>query len=268
MLRSVYQLARLLKREEQAAGLQYTDVLNYMLKQWAPGQPLAGKTNQEAWALLLDDGVWEAACPSRLQAASGALRRIIRFYISIEDGECTVERDLAMFRDKKLEHRTNDDEFLDDISVIVLNGPRTATEFADGAADTLVELTEFVRQCASLWRGLYGRRFGHYNTKAIEVARLAKLKKPGEFIGFRRGVLNAANIAVRDARRKVRVTELHAGAGTADSAHWSEAMTKFQDTTKNNIPGVTQIREQPGSQFINPPHCNLGGRGAQLLARR
>ena len=52
-----------------------------MIKQWAPAQPLAGKTNQEAWALLLDDGVWEAACPRRLLAASGALRRITRFYI-------------------------------------------------------------------------------------------------------------------------------------------------------------------------------------------
>ena len=95
---------------------------------------------------------------------------------------------------------------------------------------------------------------------------MAKLKKPGEFTGCSRGVLNAARFAVRDARRKRRNVELHAGAGTADSAHWSAAMTKFQGTTKNNIPGVTQIREQPGSQFINPPHCNLGARRAAASA--
>jgi len=262
LLRGVRQLAKLLGREERAAELQYTDVLDYMIKQWAPAQPLAGKTNQEAWALLLDDGVWEAACPSRLQAASGALRRIIRFYIAIEDGECTVERDLGVFRDKILEHRTDDMEFLDDALVIALNGPRTATEFADGAADPLVELTEFVRQCASHWRELFGLRCGHYNPKATEAARLAKLKKPGKFTCCARGVLNAARFAVRDARRKRRIAELHAGAGTAHSAHWSEAMTKFQDTTENNIPGVTQIREQPGSQFINPPRCKLAARRA------
>ena len=261
LLRGVRQLAKLLGREERAAELQYTDVLDYMIKQWAPAQPLAGKTNQEAWALLLDDRVWEAACPSRLQAASGAVRRIIRFYISIEDGECTVERDLAVFRDRKLEHRTDDMEFLDDTLVIALNGPTTATEFADGAADPC-ELPEFVRQCASLWRELHGQRCGHYNKKATEAARLAKLKKPGDFTGCLRGVLNAARIAVRDARRKRRKAELHAGAGTADSAHWSEAMTKFQHTTQSNIPGVTQIREQPGSQFINPPHCHLAARRA------
>ena len=83
VLRGVRQLASLLGREERAAELQYTDVLDYMLKQWAPAQPLAGKTNQEAWALLLDDGVWEAACPSRLRSSSGALCRLIRFYLSL-----------------------------------------------------------------------------------------------------------------------------------------------------------------------------------------
>jgi hypothetical protein len=180
-----------------------------------------------------------------------------------------VERDLGVFRDKKLEHRTNDMYFLDDALVITLNGPSTATEFAEGAADPLVELTEFVRQCASLWRELCGWRFGHQNPKATAAARLAKVQKPGEFTGCMRGVLNAARIAVRDARRKSRTAELHEGAGTADSAHWSEAMTKFRATTDSNIPGVTQTREQPGGQFINPPGVHLTKRraaGAQPLA--
>ena len=43
LLRGVRQLAKLLGREERAAELQYTDVLDYMIKQWAPAQPLAGK---------------------------------------------------------------------------------------------------------------------------------------------------------------------------------------------------------------------------------
>ena len=42
LLRGVRQLAKLLGREERAAELQYTDVLSYMIKQWAPDQPLAG----------------------------------------------------------------------------------------------------------------------------------------------------------------------------------------------------------------------------------
>ena len=262
LLQGVRQLARLLGLEEIAAELQYTDVLNYMIKNWAPNQPLAGKTNQEAWALLLNDGVWEAACPSTVPAACRVLRRIIRFYISIEDGECTVERDLGVFRDKKLEHRTDDMKLLDDVLVIALNGPRTAAEFADGTEDSPVELTEFTRQCASLWRELYGLRFGHYNPKATAAARLAKLKNPGEFTACSRGVLNAARIAVQDARRKRRKAELHSGAGTADSAHWNEKMTKWRETTKHNIPGVTQVREEPGSHFIDPPKCSLAAKRA------
>ena len=36
LLRGVRQLAQLLGREERAAELQYTDVLDYMIKQWKP----------------------------------------------------------------------------------------------------------------------------------------------------------------------------------------------------------------------------------------
>ena len=80
LLRSVRQLASLLGCEETVAVLQYHSVLPYMIEQMQPNKPLAGKTNQQAWAHILDDAVWEAACPKRLSAASGALARIVRFY--------------------------------------------------------------------------------------------------------------------------------------------------------------------------------------------
>ena len=105
LLRGVRLLAALLGCEEAAAVLQYNGVLPYMIEQLAPSQPLAEKTNQQAWALLLDDEVWEAACPNRLRVASHTLGRLIRFYISIEDGECAVERDLAEYREAVLVSR-------------------------------------------------------------------------------------------------------------------------------------------------------------------
>ena len=123
--------------EAAAAVLQYNGVLPHMINQMAPNQPLAGKTNQQAWALLLDDAFWEAACPNRLRGASRALCRLIRFYISIEDGECTVERDLAEFREQKLQHRTRDMQFLDDYVFVRLNGPSTLAEFVEGTADPI-----------------------------------------------------------------------------------------------------------------------------------
>ena len=54
---------------------------------------------------------------------------MIRFYISIEDGECTVERDLAEFREANMVHRTDNMVFLDDMLMLKLNGPKTLAEW-------------------------------------------------------------------------------------------------------------------------------------------
>ena len=57
LLRGVRQLAPLCGCEEAAAVLQYSGVIPYMIKLMALGQPLADRTNQQAWARLLDDDV-------------------------------------------------------------------------------------------------------------------------------------------------------------------------------------------------------------------
>ena len=134
-----------------------------MIAQSGPNQPLAGLSNQQAWALLLDDGVWEKACPKRLLSASGALRALIRFYISIEDGECTVERDLGEFSEAEGVHLTSNMDFHDDMLMLKLNGPKTLEECEGGEADSWSRLPPFSRECASLWRELYGARRGHYS---------------------------------------------------------------------------------------------------------
>ena len=87
LLRAIRKLAALLGCDESAACLQYNGVLPYMLRNMEPLQPLADRTNQEAWALLLDDKVWVEACPQRLRATDGSIHQLIRFYISIEDAE-------------------------------------------------------------------------------------------------------------------------------------------------------------------------------------
>ena len=129
MLRGVRQVAAALGCDETAAVLQYNDVILYMLTQFTPGPPLAALTHQQAWACLLDDAFWHQACPRRLVGASHVLRKLVRFYISIEDGECTVERDFAFLRNEQAEHRTANVEFLDDCLIAKLLGPRTVAEF-------------------------------------------------------------------------------------------------------------------------------------------
>ena len=246
MLRGVARLASLVGVEQAAATLQYNGVLPYMIAQSGPNQPLAGLSNQQAWALLLDDGVWEKACPKRLLAGSGALRAMIRFYISIEDGECTVERDLAEFREAKMVHRTANMDFLDDMLMLKLNGPKTLAECEGDEADSCSRLTPFSRACASLWRELYGARFGHHNAKATLAAKEKAKQKPG----FRKtvgGVLVAARLAVAESRR-VAARRVHAasGAGQASdemlllslipgslkNAFWDASMDQFQNNTR------------------------------------
>ncbi|MCP4244204.1 MAG: hypothetical protein GY772_26965, partial [bacterium] len=198
LLRSVRQLAGLLEVDAQTAILQYNDVVPYMLRQMAAGQALAAKTNLQAWASLLDDECWDDASPRRLRAASGALRKLIRFYISIEDGECTVERDLGEFRHQVLEHRTEDLTFHDECLMLRLGGPRTAAEFDGGAATD--QLTDFSRECASLWRELHGCRRGHFNAKAAEAARLKRRLARGFVRGVVDNALSAARIAAGSER--------------------------------------------------------------------
>ena len=107
LLHGVRTVAALLGCEEATAVLQYNSVLPFMLERMAPGQPLAEVSNQAAWASLLSDETWAEACPRATLAASGALRKLIRFYISIEDGECTVERDLGELRALRQAHMTS-----------------------------------------------------------------------------------------------------------------------------------------------------------------
>ena len=277
MLRGVAHLATLHGVEQVAATLQYNQVLPYMIAQSGPSQPLAGLSNQQAWALLLDDDVWQEACPKRYRSASGALRVLIRFYISIEDGECTVERDLGEFREAKVVSKKADMRFLDDMLMLKLNGPKTLAEFRAGQADSLSQLTPFSRDCASLWRQLFGACGGHYNAEATMAAQ----EKATQKAGFRKtvhGVLAAARLALVSSRRvAARGADAASGAaqaspaaGTPQSAFWNASMTEFHKHTTNNIPGAAETRSRPGAPFILPPGVHLtrrAGAVAQPLAR-
>ena len=261
VLHGVRCLATLLGCEEAAAVLQYNSVLPWMLEQMAPGQPLAEVSNQVAWASLLCDETWQQACRRGTLAASGALRKLIRFYISIEDGECTVERDLSELRSLRRTHvcggRDGGERFLDDKLLVRLNGPRTQAEFA--AKDPMTKcdgLTPFSRECASLWRELRGARGGHANPAATKASAM-KRKHKGFMKSTCRGVLAAARLAVAMKRRQGPQANVASGTGTAESPWWSEKMQKFQARSANNIPGVTRMRACLGSGFLPPPGISL-----------
>ena len=276
LLRGAGHMAVALGLEETAVVGGYKDVIKYILEQMEVGQPLAAMSNQKAWACCLDPAFLESACPGRLASTFSAFGKVIRFYISIEDGECTVERDFAAFRQLIEQHSAQHFQFLDDALMLRLNGPRTAAEFAEGTtADPNVALTRFSRECASLWRELFGARFGHYNAKAIAAAKLKRNATPGAFRATTLGVLAAARLSVASARRRAAgqasgsSSVVHPGAGTSGSRLWTDSMQQFHERSMNNIPGVTQTRARPGGPFLNPVGVCLSARvgaAAQPLA--
>ena len=138
----------------KAAILEYRDVSGPILAATAPGQPLATKTNQQVWSTLLPR---EYRVPGRV-APLRVLPHIIRFYISIEDGECQVERDFGTVR--TLVDRCGNaakDSLLEELALIKDSGPATKDEIVDPATGGL---TSFSRACAQLWRDIYGARGG------------------------------------------------------------------------------------------------------------
>lgn len=164
-----------------------------------------------------------------------------------------MERDLGEFRSQQLIHRTENMQFHDDCLVLRLNGPRSAAEFDGDTANSRSELTPFSRECASLWRELFGHRKGHLNAKGIAAAKLKRQKTLGTFGGAVRGVLVAARLAVLGSRKARRACSsasvVYPGAGTAESALWNEQKSNFQERSRQNIPGVTQTRVGPGAPF-------------------
>ena len=170
---------------------------------------------------------------------------------------------IFVFRNEQAEHRTSDVHFLDDCLIAKLLGPRTVAEFDMGGGSSSSrreELAGFSRECARLWRQLYGARSGHYNPAATRAAALNSAASRGPLRRAAGGVLAAARLAVQCRRARAASAAVHPGAGTDRSTRWTVAMGKFQRRSGRNIPGVTQVRAAPGGAFLKPPGVNLSAR--------
>ena len=93
-----------------------------------------------------------------------ALHVIIRFYLSIEDGECPNERDLGDLAKIMAEHKNGTDALADDV-VLALTDPITTTEIrmggpAVGGVVQAATLGSKGRAWARLWRSAFGARVG------------------------------------------------------------------------------------------------------------
>ncbi|CAE6934355.1 unnamed protein product [Symbiodinium natans] len=149
-------------------------------------------------------------CQSRFQV----LQEAVAFYVSVQDGECSVERDLAQLRELLKHHEASLDERGVCAAMLLelrLDGPRQESDLAlrlsgeevaqDAEAALLdpfaladkavLKMTSFTRRCAQLWIQHHGRRFRCYKERADKGQ--TRVKRQGTMASVFRGQVKASN---------------------------------------------------------------------------
>ena len=171
--------------DKAPALLEYKALATLLAGLAQPSQPLATKTNREIWGHCLDTSFLS----QHLQGKSFPhMADLIRFYISILDGSCGVERGFAKMRTFIKESLKTNIEFLDDMAVLTDAGlqPGDLAKNAHG----VWEAGAFGLTCASLWREVLGARMGIYNKHSIK-----RKVKPVTYKHVKAGVLKAIGVA-------------------------------------------------------------------------
>ena len=246
VLMHVKALVQLLKLDLGRAILEYRDAAQPVLALVAEGQPLAAASNPAVWSRVLEPTF---VCTGRV-APLVFLPVMIRFYISIEDGECTVERHLGSVRDCLLRFKSDNVPLLDDAVVAADGMPTSKDELVDPATG---ELTDTSRFWTTKWRACHGARLGCIPRKCIAGAR-EKFRKLFTFKKFKNGVMKAAAGAVIQEQVVggacgstgtdfgVKLSDVRridtSNAGTPASQFWTKGFQRFADVTRRrNIQG-------------------------------
>ena len=205
MCKRIRRLAGLLGVDAAACQKEFFQVALDLLADKAGMKQLhQQQDNRCMWARALGKG---NALPST--APLVALPSLVCWYLSVLDGECGVERDLASLRVLLSEHEGSldaDGVCAADLLEVHLDGPRVEQEVAlqpTGPAPTLPGgapppahlLTDFSRRCVQVWASLYGRRFRCYRKRAD--AGVKRKPKEGTFASLRRSQATAVNMLYR-----------------------------------------------------------------------
>ncbi|CAE7340466.1 unnamed protein product, partial [Symbiodinium microadriaticum] len=209
----------------------------------------------------------------------GVLRDAVCFYLSIQDGECGVERDLALLRDQLKNHEAALDRCGLTASCLLeikLDGPQTEQHLAErllpdaqpaaGLMDpfavgdsAVLRMTPFTRRCAQLWLAKHGRRFRCYKERSDKGTRRAKRK--GTMASVVRGQVRASDALVEmpaprgDTPTAIPGMPLRSFAQRAatklrGSSRWNPEFEKFQKLTESKSNLRSQERQR---QFFGRP---------------
>ena len=197
--------------------------------------------NRPLWARVLGMG----APLKSIQKAWECLPDLVCLYLSVLDGECGVERDLAHLRNILSEHSGPLDEdglCASDLLEVCLDGPACEEEVAKKASVTCLSealpfesskehtllLTDFTRACSEMWVRMHGRRFRCYRVR--KDAGLKRKPQEGTFANMVR-------------KRNAAVTSLLNGK-TLDA----DSSTIFDRAYGQVSPSITK----PDCQILNP----------------
>ena len=193
MQRHLRRVAQDLHVDEVTAAKEYRQVALLILDVTSPGRPLATASNSEVWQAMLEPNITLSNLPQL--SAMRCLHVLIRFYISIEDGECAVERDLGVLSKFAREHNTGSlsGELADD-SMLARSDPIAVGDICVGglAVGSCPRLGPRARRWATLWRAMYGARLGCYRKLAQDKRRT----RTGSYTAAKVGALAAAEYAV------------------------------------------------------------------------
>jgi len=171
--------------DEAPALSEYRDLATLFAGLTEPGQPLAAKSNREVWGNCLDLSFLTEHLPGKYFTH---IPTLIRYYQSIIDGSCGVERGLAKTRAFIKESQSTNIKVLDDLAVLVDANlqPMDVAKTINGYHEANI----FGLECGALWREVLGARLGIYNKSGTYKA------KPGTYKNVKAGVLKAIGAAI------------------------------------------------------------------------
>ena len=187
----VVHIANDLHVDASTAVEEYRMIARLIVSLTSPGRPLATATNSEVWRAMLRPNVRLSQLPQSQQMR--ALNVLIRFFISIEDGECAVERDLGALSKFSVAHMNGGNDLDDDLIVLKSDEITRSDICADEpVAGSCTQLGTKGRRWATLWRQVYGARLGCYR----KATGRTRGKRCGTYEAAKAGVLAAAEHAV------------------------------------------------------------------------
>ena len=182
--------------------------------------------NRPVWAKFLDKSFVKSAFPGRV-APFSVLPTLLRVWLSILDGEAQVERDLGFMRGfSKAGKGRSDDQLLEDLLILKVNGPKTGEEVGG----------KFAVQCVELWRKHHGRAAVHRQRRTPrQPATPRRTCRRATFADAKRAVLRAsvrAKVPRRDSSRiaygvNADFFKPPPGEVRGNCAAWSEGLQKF-----------------------------------------